>query len=255
MKIASMTSAFRDRRDGGNDIPYTEAVERCKAAGFDILDLNLCSMIKPDRNEFCGDDWEEKLLDLIAAKEKFQVEFYQTHPPFLSRRYLNEKDEIDNRYIIAMTKRALEITARIGAKWAVLHPICGASELCAEKQIELNHQVYGEVVELAEKLGIGVAFENLGQYQDKPWWFGCNASELIALADSFNSSSVGICWDFGHANISQLNQPEELRRIGKRLNMVIFLNLAVTRSLRFLSPVLPTVSPWKTESWFGIIIR
>ncbi|MBQ8813212.1 MAG: sugar phosphate isomerase/epimerase [Lachnospiraceae bacterium] len=220
MKIAIMTSSFRERREGGPEIPYPESIARCKAAGFDVLDLNLCSMKFPERNVFCRDDWEKYLEEVLKAKEEHKVEFYQSHPPYLGGRILAFEDEKENEFFWEMTRRSLEITARVGASWAVLHPVCGEPTDSFEEHIRLNHQVFGESVELAERLGIGVAFENMSQIPGTPWRFGCTAEELVALADSFHSPAVGICWDFGHANLSRLDQPKELRLIGERLKTV-----------------------------------
>ena len=44
-EICTMTSAFNRKRDGSM-ISYPEAIRRCKAAGFDVLDLNLKNIQK-----------------------------------------------------------------------------------------------------------------------------------------------------------------------------------------------------------------
>ena len=41
--------------------------------------------------------------------------------------------------------------------------------------------------------------------------------EQIALIDAFGDSSVGACWDFGHAKMMLADQPRQLRMLGKRL--------------------------------------
>ena len=41
--------------------------------------------------------------------------------------------------------------------------------------------------------------------------------ELCDVADALG---VGVCWDFGHANISGVRQSEGLRYVGKRLKVI-----------------------------------
>ncbi len=47
--------------------------------------------------------------------------------------------------------------------------------------------------------------------------YGAMVEELCDLVDAFDSSYVGICWDFGHANMMYSDQNDCLRYIGKRL--------------------------------------
>ena len=59
MNISTMTSLFYNRREDGSLTPIPEAIARCKAAGFEILDLNMCPMDVRRKQYFCDDDWEE----------------------------------------------------------------------------------------------------------------------------------------------------------------------------------------------------
>ena len=64
IEICTMTTAFNKRRDG-SQISYTESIRRCKAAGFDVLDLNMCSLSRHEGNELAEDDWERKVDAII----------------------------------------------------------------------------------------------------------------------------------------------------------------------------------------------
>ena len=44
-----------------------------------------------------------------------------------------------------------------------------------------------------------------------------NPEDLIALVDSYGDGSVGVCWDFGHANFVLADQPRALRKLGSRI--------------------------------------
>ena len=41
--------------------------------------------------------------------------------------------------------------------------------------------------------------------------------DLIALADSFQSDKIGVCWDFGHANLMYWDQAKAIREVSSRI--------------------------------------
>lgn len=221
MKIATMTSLFYNRREDGSLTPFPEAVARCKAAGFDVLDLNMCPMDVKRKQCFCDDDWEERVEDTIRAAKEHNVTFYQSHPPYRPGCLPYFEDPEDEAFFRTMERRALEITARVGGKWAVIHPVTdpkAGNNL--EAQIAMNHEIFDELVELATKLGIGIAFENMIEWPEGPYRFAARPEELVALCDSYNLPNVGICWDFGHGNLVMKDRHEEtLRLLGKRLKV------------------------------------
>ena len=73
--------------------------------------------------------------------------------------------------------------------------------------------------EYAEKVGVNVVIENMRvingarlshRYCQQP-------DELCEIADALG---IGVCWDFGHANISGIKQSEGLSYVGKRLKVI-----------------------------------
>lgn len=218
--ICTMTTAFHNRREGGY-IPYPESVRRCKAAGFDVLDINMCSMSTPGKNELTGDDWEQRVEDILRAKEETGVTFYQSHPVFRAGAIMEFDDPSKEKYYWDMMFRGLDVTARVGAKWAVIHPSNDPSTMDIKRQLEVNHSQFDKLVDHAAKLGIGVAFENMVESPKggpKPHRFVSMPEELIAVHDSFNCDHVKLCWDFGHANTAVPERhPEALRMLGSRL--------------------------------------
>ena len=213
--ISTMTSSYRDKHS--NYIDQPEAIRRCKATGFEILDLTLHPIKTPQDHELAGDDWERYLDKILQTRDECGITFYQTHPIFRKgsiRSYENPEDEA---FFWAMVRRNLEITARIGAKYAVLHPVNDPSTLDVDTQIALNHRVYDEYVDLAAKLGIGIAFENMVE-SPALHRFSSMPEELIALHDSYNCEHVKLCWDFGHGNTAVPERhPEAIRMLGSRL--------------------------------------
>lgn len=230
MNISTMTSLFYNRREDGSLTPVPESIARCKAAGFDVLDLNMCPMDVRRKQYFCDDDWEERVDEVIQAAVKHQITFYQSHPPYRGGYTAVFPDPEDDAFFRRMERRALDITARVGASWAVLHPVCDP-ELGEDydAQIALNHRIYDDMVEQAAKLGIGVAFENMIEFPGTPYRFAARPEELVALCDSYNDPHVGLCWDFGHGHLMVTDRHEEaLRMLGSRLKVThVHDNLAV----------------------------
>jgi sugar phosphate isomerase/epimerase len=220
IEICTMPTAFNHRRDG-SQISYPESIRRCKAAGFDVLDLNMCSLDRNEGNELAGDDWEVRVERIIEERDRQGVTFYQTHPPYRKGSIETFPDPEREKYYWDMIYRSLDVTARIGAKWAIMHAINDADDPENYKvQLEKNHRHFDPVVEYASKLGIGIAFENTVQFPVAPYRFAAVSEELIALCDSYHSPNVGICWDFGHGNLMYPGFSESaLRPLGKRLNV------------------------------------
>lgn len=221
IKISTMTTTFRDRREDGMFTSYPESIRRCRAAGFEVLDLNMCSMSKAETNELCGDDWERYVDDIIAERDRQGIQFYQSHLPFRNASIVKFDDPLAEAFFWDMEHRALEITAKVGAKWAVVHPVYIPGENDWQKQIEHNHRIYDGLVEHAAKLGVGIAFENMVEFDQSRHRFAAYSEEMIALCDDYHCETVGLCWDFGHANTAMPERHAEgLRSLGKRLKCV-----------------------------------
>jgi len=47
--------------------------------------------------------------------------------------------------------------------------------------------------------------------------YGTTPEELIELVDKLGNDKFGVCWDFGHANLSGMNQCASLEKLGSRL--------------------------------------
>lgn len=218
--ICTMTTAFHNRREGGY-IPYPESVRRCKAAGFDVLDINMCSMSTPGKNELTGDDWEQRVEDILRAKEETGVTFYQSHPVFRAGAIMEFDDPSKEKYYWDMMFRGLDVTARVGAKWAVIHPSNDPSTMDIKRQLEVNHSQFDKLVDHAAKLGIGVAFENMVESPKggpKPHRFSAFPEELLELEASYNCDHVKLCWDFGHGNTAVPERhPDAIRMLGDKL--------------------------------------
>ncbi|MDD9268485.1 sugar phosphate isomerase/epimerase family protein [Paenibacillus sp. GCM10023248] len=214
MRLSTSTNFFAYRLNG-EYTPFAEALRRCKAAGFQVLDINFCAALN-GASDLAQDNWRELIEQLRAEADKLGVVFTQSHPVFLMGhvgRHSSETLEIYRE----MMRRSIEASSILGVKWAVLHPIPGKPEADFDEAtiIRENLAFHGPALELAKKCGVGIAFENMIERSTRR--FSSRAAELVSLIDRINDPGVGACWDFGHSNFITKDQRDELRLLGKRL--------------------------------------
>ena len=145
-----------------------------------------------------SEDWERCTQSDLAALRGARLTVFQTHAPF--NRYGGYGER--HRELVA---RGLEITARMGARYMVVHgdEFSGAPESWSPAAaLAFNHDYFLPTVERAKSYGIGVAFENV--FNDGlPTPRNCSDIEqLLSLVRSFDTGNVSVCWDFGHAQVA-----------------------------------------------------
>jgi sugar phosphate isomerase/epimerase len=116
-------------------------------------------------------------------------------------------------------RRSLRRAAEMGVQWVVFHlgttaDITDVNE-CMEISKQRNLEVFGEMLLSAKALGLEIAIENMPQKSSQR--FAATADDLLWLCKMLNDKSVGVCWDTSHASISRLDQPVQLRQLGKHL--------------------------------------
>ncbi len=217
MRLGTMTTLFRDQRETDAHTPYLESLRFCRDAGFTVLDFNLCALPRR-KTELHGEDWKTRVDAIRNEAEKLGIVFSQSHPPYRPGREGVFQNPEEGAFFQAMALRAIEISAMLGVKWAVLHPVTavGSQEYVLEENIAYNHQVFGPEAELAFKLNVGLAFENMCDSQGRRR-FGTTAGELTSLMDSFRHPLVGLCWDTGHANRQYDDQVPAILQLGRRI--------------------------------------
>lgn len=215
MRLATMTNLFRDQRGLDTHIGYIESMRRCKAAGFDTLDLNMCAML-PGKTEFNKEDWRTRVDKIREEAEKLGIVFSQSHPPYRLSKFPHFKTKEEEDYFDEITRRSIIISGMLGIKWAVMHPVtaCENAEYSLEEDIASNHEVFDAVIELAGKENVGIAFENMAD-RDNKRRFGATVSELKSLVDSFGDAKVGVCWDIGHGNRMYVDSVRPIKEMGK----------------------------------------
>lgn len=179
---------------------HEEALKLLKDGGFDTADFGMFGLFHPEKREE-----ENPILfaeQMRAYCDSIGIRINQTHAPFY------EGIPMPDGYVERL-KRCVEKSAILGADCVVVH----ADTWYEPKYIQWHYptvvntvyEVFAPVVELAEKKGIKIAMESLFEVQGSLYHRTrlCSlVEELDDIVGRFNCDSVGVCWDFGHANMA-----------------------------------------------------
>ena len=200
----------------GKTIPetITEAVAFHKKVGFDALDFPIYLL------DFSTDtSWQSYVDEALEASKKYGIKFEICHLPFDTK--IRTKPELLPEFNERM-HRAIDAAKALGVRYAVLHPNTATAPMQDfdpefEKANVLEHLT--PFVEHAKRIGLDVVIENTRLIHDlRPTHRYCQTpEELCDIADALD---IGICWDFGHANLAGLKQSRALEYVGKRLKVL-----------------------------------
>lgn len=209
---SSLNLHHRNKENLSDDIRAGLAFN--KKMGFDGANLDLEMPI------FDADGWQPYMEQALRDSEEIGLPIRIAHLPFVSGNL--QKDwaffEKFNEKII----RAMDGAKLLGVEYAVLHPVTMAlpgTQYNRKEQHELVIRNLTPVMEHAAKIGLAAVVENMRVtphfYESHRY---CQSpDELCDVADTFG---VGVCWDFGHANISGIRQSEGLAYVGNRLKVL-----------------------------------
>ena len=213
MRLSTSTAILHHHFDYALTLTDIPAVIR--TAGFDALDWSTWQFCLQGGKVFAGllndDAWEAQINALREADERAGIVCRQTH--CVSTNYARYQT-LDAEHLRLLEQRCIRTAAILGAEWTVIHPFApeGAAR---EESIRYFCEYLKPLEELAGKLGVGIAIENMPDITQKR--FCCKAEELCALVDAFNNPLVGCCWDTGHGMVSGDDQYEALTLLGHRV--------------------------------------
>ncbi len=198
MKLVTTTNTLEKR------FGLKEAIRMIKEYGFDGYDCSLVEAMKPGKPlSSCISYTIDEPIHIAYAKEirayadKIGLPCLQTHTPFPTFR-ANSTPEED----IALQKRAIDISAILGAEVAVIHPDCF-------KDIKSNFdELYFILIPYAKERGVKIATENM--FKRSP-----ETKEIIPATCSFpkefadyidyaNSDFFTACLDIGHTELKNM---------------------------------------------------
>ena len=213
MRLSTNTGVFSGRP--GNKPRYDmidEAIDMIADAGFEVADVNFCATIygvweTKKSHEPVLDGTPEEMrarIDRLAAKcAERGIVPASTHIPFF--RYDTELEHLDG--YMDYVYRALDASAQLGAKWAVMH--LSRAENCVENTIEFARPL----CRYATERGVGIAIENMAQV---------DPHYLVEAIDALAAEGylVGACFDVGHNNLHGDDPAETVRLLGKRIKVL-----------------------------------
>ncbi len=219
MKLSTSTNLIAFRPDWVSYVPTLDSMKRLKKVGFDAVDLNISDAGK-SFFRLADPDWREWIGEIKELSESLSFPITQSHAPFYNA---IEPESPKAAVWEPLIRRAIEASGMLGIPWIIMHPGTYPDDSYEFKESKRrNYEYFMPYIELAAKYGCGIAIENMADNFIKtylrPSTVYCSRHvELVDLVDSFHSDNVGICWDFGHANLMGLDQREALRYMGKML--------------------------------------
>ena len=219
MEISTSTNICAFQR-GRSRLPVEFSIETCARAGYRVLDINFCMAMNPE-SPLRGPDWEAYVGSIGDLAAKHGIRFNQSHLPYYD--VYAKRDTAEAKIMEELIRRSIRGTAMLGARWAVTHPFTvwdAGQDMRVSREANLRY--YAPHVEWARQCGVGIALENDFEYQGGLRRVYCaSVYELIDLCDAFDDPDhVGICYDFGHANLTGGFHRQNLNAIGKRLQAV-----------------------------------
>ncbi len=170
--------------------------------------------------------FNELIKFLNASSITFNIAHAPIHYPFFFNTYYNRNDidVLKDRIL-----KSLDIAKEIGVQKIVIHVGTYLDEnynYDVEKSIEHNIKYLEPFVKKANENNILVAIENGTQMEkDEPLFKNTTPyiDELIRIVEYYNNKYqkevLGICFDFGHANVGKLDMYNELTKIGSKLKV------------------------------------
>ncbi len=206
-----------------------EQLRRVHAAGFRYIDMNFWDWGHSEKSPFMQDGWQDWVKRIKETGDELGIRFHQSHCMALNPYDGNPINE----WRAEAARRSIIGSGMLGIDWTVFHVAdrnggWGVESpddpkfADEEQQIACNHEFIEPYLELAVKNNVGIALENMnGRSQNKfSLRYPTTAEQLDRLVDSFRSESVGVCWDIGHAHCQQLNQYDEIIKLGHRLKVL-----------------------------------
>lgn len=214
MRLSTSTNIHESYGEDPYCFSIEESMEVCAAAGFQVLDINLHAAALPG-GPLDSDSWEEWIQKIQEEKERLGITFSQGHAHF----YTLPVENGELPWHEEMMRRSIIGAGRLGVSWLVLHPFSAEDKAWYSHRESLDYNVkYMKRYEMVANAypGLGLAIENMVESREKRR-FGSSAEDLMELYAALGSEKFGLCWDFGHAERSGINQCESLKQMGKLL--------------------------------------
>lgn len=196
-----------------------EQYKKMKEYGFDSVDFG---MANTDSAYYTLPEEESDALLLRhkALAEEAGVVINQVHGPW---RYPPEDDTEENRAErFEKMSRSIRMTALLGCKYWVIHPIMPFGthdiEIGKEKETwELNVEFFKKLLPVAKEYGVTICFENMPMLD----FSIAKPVDILRFVEEMNDENFEVCLDTGHVSVfRELSIGEETRRLGDRIKVL-----------------------------------
>lgn len=185
--------------------PFETSARLYREAGFDAIDYPLFGMINDD-SPYLGDGWRTLAEKNAETAKRLGLEINQTHAPFaFSYDLLKDPDSFRNT-VFPRIVRSIEISAALGARIVVVHPLHHISYAGNEEELfEMNMKFYRELIPVCRSCGIAVGVENMWEYEPQRKVIThdtCSKKEeFVRYIDTLDSEYAVACLDLGHVGL------------------------------------------------------
>ena len=181
-----------------------EAAKMCKNAGFDSIDYSLCCMEQPEDIFNNEKEYRKAAEDLRKVIDATSLPVTQTHTPFAYSAWKDPKAY--EEFIMPSIRRSIEISAILGAKIAVVHPLHHFVYKGNEEEIYAkNMDFYRSLIPLCKEYGVKVGIENMFQRELLRAHISFDTcatiAEFIRYVDTLDSEYMVACLDIGHVGL------------------------------------------------------
>lgn len=195
-----------------------KATEMIASAGFDAIDYSMSRLAK-DGGILFSDEYKKYVSELCETAKRNNIYFNQGHAVTY---VYNEDAETAYNILVQRNIRCLEISALMGIKTLIVHPIETGNYIGREEYVfEKNMKYYRTLLPYAEEHGVKIACENM--------WCGdkrrgvtrgsvcSNPYEHAHYVDEINSDMFVACLDVGHSSLAGREAEDCIRVLGNRL--------------------------------------
>lgn len=208
IKICAPSRLYASHENGSFSV--TSMIDYMAYVGFDGIDMSLENINRVD------DSYKSVLYSAKNRATSKNLEIPSCHLPF----YMPDPSDK-----ILMDRFAKDIMAGIDAAaymqipLAVIHPIAlHLKRASVEDWAKRNIEFLSPVCEYAEKREVRLCLENMASTCEggSDHLLGSTADEILSLSGALG---IGVCWDFGHANMAKRPE-EEVAKLGRSLAFI-----------------------------------
>ena len=203
----------------GCNLPLRDRLLMFQKAGFTAYDISVCQEMA-EGGAFCGEEYLAAAHEHRAYADSLGLICDQAHAPFGSRTIYNDPDSEEATKDFA---RAMEISAILGARVIVVHPVKPKPIRFVddpELSFEVNRRFYSKLIPYAKQYGIKIAVENMWEYSNGarvPGDSMCSrARDFCRLLDEIDSEYVVGCLDVGHVQLVAADLAQFVRTLGSK---------------------------------------